>query len=77
MVVAGVLIILTLAYVLTGVVVAVAVHARGLGDIDPVARGAGWGFRMVITPGLVALWPWVVGTWRRRAGMRDATESDA
>ena len=29
----------------------------GVGRIDAAARGAGWGFRMLIVPGVAALWP--------------------
>jgi hypothetical protein len=28
-----------------------------VGRIDPAARGAGWGFRLLILPGAAALWP--------------------
>lgn len=50
-----------------GMVVAVAIHWRGLPRIDPATRGAGIGFRILITPGLVALWPWLLVVWRRAA----------
>ena len=45
------------AYLVAGAVFAAWSHARGLdpGDTD-VANGS-WGFRAVVTPGLVALWP--------------------
>ena len=39
----------------------------GLDRIDPVARGA-YGFRPLLLPGLVLLWPWVVLRWARLAG---------
>ncbi|MDX9910809.1 MAG: hypothetical protein RBS39_03150 [Phycisphaerales bacterium] len=56
-----------LLYVLMGVVVATLFHARGLARVDPTTRGAGWAFRAIITPGLIALWPWVCVAWKRRA----------
>lgn len=41
-------------------------HWRGLRRLE-VAAGAGpWGFRVLISPGLVALWPWLLA--RARAG---------
>ena len=52
-------------YLAVGSAVAAAFHWRGLGRIDPAARGAGPGFRFLITPGLVALWPWMLVVWRR------------
>lgn len=29
----------------------------GVGKVDPVAREGTWGFRLLILPGTVALWP--------------------
>ena len=52
-------------YVLAGTVVVVMLHARGLAQLDPTTSGAGWAFRAIITPGLVALWPWMLVKWRR------------
>lgn len=47
-------------YAACGVVVAARLHAGALRRIDPAVTGAGWGFRLLITPGLVALWPAMV-----------------
>ncbi len=38
---------------------------RGVDRIDPAARGAGVGFRLLILPGVVALWPLLFLRWRR------------
>ncbi len=54
-------------YAIIGLLVAFALQARGLHSIDPATRGAGLGFRILVTPGLVALWPILVGKWRRAA----------
>ena len=40
---------------------------RGVGRIDPSARGASWGFRLLILPGVVALWPYLLRRWLARA----------
>ncbi len=55
------------AYAAVGVVVGLALHAGGLRRIDPAVSRAGWWFRALITPGLVALWPWMLSRWRRSA----------
>jgi len=47
-----------------GVLAAVPLHARGLGRIDPATRGTGFWFRVLVTPGLVALWPFLLMKWR-------------
>ncbi len=40
-----------------GVVVALWISFRGLHRLDPVAGHGTWGFRLLILPGLAALWP--------------------
>ncbi|MBX7258330.1 MAG: hypothetical protein K1Y02_18345 [Candidatus Hydrogenedentes bacterium] len=47
-----------------GVLAAIALHARGLHRIDSATRGAGLWFRALITPGIVALWPFLLAKWR-------------
>ncbi len=66
-------------YVGAGALVAVAFLAFGLARVDPGARGA-YGFRPLLLPGLVLLWPLVLwrwwrfarGAWPARAGRRYA-----
>jgi hypothetical protein len=63
--IAGVLVEAARLYLALGAVVAVGVHWRGLRRIDPATGGSGIGFRVLITPGLVALWPWLLVVWFR------------
>jgi hypothetical protein len=65
---AQVLTIVVGAYVATGVLFAVPFVLRGVNRIDPVAREGTWGFRLIIAPGVVALWPWLALRWLRGAG---------
>ncbi len=44
-------------YLALGLRFAIAFQWRGLAALDAGTHGAGWGFRLLITPGLVALWP--------------------
>lgn len=59
---------LTGGYAGLGLVFAAAFHAVGLKRFDHGARGAGWGFRLIITPGIVVLWPVLLALWMRRNG---------
>lgn len=54
-------------YAVLGAFFAIAFAARGAQRIDPVARGASWGFRLLIVPGAVALWPLLAWRWLRGA----------
>src|SRR5262249_8399956 len=57
MVVAEVILLFVSAYLGCGLVVGVPFILRGVGRVDEAARGASLGFRLLILPGTVALWP--------------------
>ena len=50
-------------YIVAGVLFAVPFVLVGVGRIDPSARGGTWGFRLIILPGVVALWPILAVRW--------------
>lgn len=52
-------------YLAAGAVFAVAFLGRAVERLDPRAKGAGVGFRIAILPGVVSLWPLLIGAWRR------------
>lgn len=55
------------AWALAGLVVAVLFIATGgPGRIDPAARGMPWPARLLLLPGITALWPLVVWKWLAR-----------
>ena len=56
-------------YLLAGLLFAVPFVLRGVNRIDPVAHEGSWGFRLIILPGVVALWPLLL---RRLAKRRSA-----
>lgn len=47
-------------YLAFGFVFALYFVTRGVGAIDPVAREGTWGFRVLIMPGVTALWPLLI-----------------
>jgi hypothetical protein len=54
-------------YLLAGLVFAVAFVLGGVQRIDHAAAGTGWGFRLIILPGVVAFWPVLLRRWVRGA----------
>jgi len=69
-------------YVAFGIVFSLPFVLRGVNRIDPVAAQGTWGFRLIILPGVVALWPLLLARWlkgapppRERNAHRDAAES--
>jgi hypothetical protein len=50
-------------YASVGFLFAIAFLARGVARIDGQAAGASLGFRLIILPGVTALWPFLLGRW--------------
>jgi hypothetical protein len=51
---------LAAAYLLAGMVVAVLFFTRWLETFDPAAVAGSRGFRVLVTPGIIALWPLIL-----------------
>jgi hypothetical protein len=56
------------AYALVGAVFALFFVIRGVEQVDFQARGASVGFRFLVFPGTLALWPLFLKRWLRRTG---------
>ena len=52
-------------YAAAGVVFAIVFVARGVSRVDAHATGAGLGFRLIVFPGVAALWPFLLSRWMR------------
>ena len=50
-------------YTALGTLFAIVFVAGGVGRIDPAARGAPIAFRLLILPGVAALWPLMLRRW--------------
>lgn len=55
-------------YLLLGFLFALALVGFGLGKLDPVAGESTLGFRILIIPGVTALWPILALRWIRGKG---------
>ena len=55
------------AYASVGIAFGILFVTVGVQRIDPVAQNAGIGFRLIILPGVAALWPALLIRWVRRA----------
>jgi len=58
------------AYVVAGVVVALAFVTAGLAAVLPAGTPVTIGARILLVPGAVALWPVVLRRWRQSRGNR-------
>ncbi len=59
------LVVLFMTYAIVGLVFAVVFVWRGIGRIDPGAREAGLGFRILMIPASAALWPLLLKRWMK------------
>jgi hypothetical protein len=50
-------------YFAIGAAFAAVFVVRGVDRIDPMARAAGWGFRLLIAPGSAIFWPLLLLRW--------------
>jgi hypothetical protein len=62
-------------YALAGVLLLYPFHRWAVPRLDESADGATWGFRVLVSPGLVALWPAILLKWMaaRRGGAIDGS----
>lgn len=56
------------AYLLVGLILAPVLVLRALPRIDGVAAAGTWGFRLLVLPGVIALWPQLLKRWRAASG---------
>jgi hypothetical protein len=52
-------------YIAIGAILAVPFLIFGVGRVDPAAKGAPFLFRVLVIPGVVALWPLMLRRWLR------------
>ena len=50
-------------YAAIGVLFAICFLTRGIDQMDPVSKGSGIGFRLILLPGVTALWPVLLLRW--------------
>ncbi len=55
-------------YLAVGAVFALPFVVVGVGRVDPDARHGTFGFRVLILPGVVLLWPLLLTRWMQRGG---------
>jgi len=51
------------AYLLCGLVFAIAFLVKGITVIDEAAHGSTVGFRIIILPGVIVFWPFLLRKW--------------
>ena len=62
-IVVQVIFIIAALYFFAGALFAIFFLAKGIEKVDPTAHGSGLGFRIIIVPGVITLWPVLLIKW--------------
>ncbi|HEY0678173.1 MAG TPA: hypothetical protein VGD17_07795 [Chitinophagaceae bacterium] len=65
MLIISILLILAAVYLAAGLLFAMLFVTKGVDVIDEGSHGTGWGFRLIIVPGTILLWPVLLIKWKR------------
>lgn len=71
MMIVSIILIIVAAYLAGGFVFAIAFITKGVTKIDEGAHGATWGFRIIIIPGTIVFWPFLLKRWINAAKMKE------
>ncbi|MDP4264886.1 MAG: hypothetical protein Q8941_20325 [Bacteroidota bacterium] len=71
MVIVSIILIIIAIYLAAGFVFAVAFIVKGVTKIDEGAHGATWGFRLIIIPGTIVFWPFLLNKWIRASKTKE------
>ena len=53
-------------YAMAGLLFAIAFLSVGIRYVDPAANGTGLAFRLILLPGVAALWPFLLTRWLQK-----------
>jgi len=63
MILVYVILITVAVYLFAGLVFAIPFILKGVTKIDEGAHGSKWGFRIIIIPGTIVFWPFLLKRW--------------
>lgn len=59
----SIILIIVAVYLAAGFLFAIPFVLKGVAKIDEGAHGATWGFRIIIIPGTIVFWPFLLKRW--------------
>ena len=75
MILVSTILVIVAVYLFAGLVFAIPFVIKGVAKIDEGAHGSKWGFRIIIIPGTIVFWPFLLKKWmkshNRPAGTAD------
>jgi hypothetical protein len=70
MMIVSVILSIVAVYLVAGFVFAIPFIIKGVTEIDEGAHGATWGFRIIIIPGTIIFWPFLLKRWINSSKMK-------
>jgi hypothetical protein len=67
----SIILLVAAAYLLCGFVFAIVFVIKGVAVVDEGAKGAGVGFRIIILPGAVVFWPFLLKKWINHTSLKE------
>jgi hypothetical protein len=61
--IAEIILMLIALYFIAGVLFAIFFFIKGMQKVDPTVHGSGFGFKLIIMPGVITLWPVLLIKW--------------
>jgi hypothetical protein len=71
MIIVSTILIILAIYLFAGLVFAIPFIAKGVTKIDEGTHGASWGFRIIIMPGTIVFWPFLLNKWLKTSKAKD------
>jgi hypothetical protein len=65
MIVVNIILIIIAVYLFAGLVFAIPFVIKGVTKMDEGAHGSKWGFRIIIIPGTIVFWPFLLKKWMK------------
>ncbi len=63
MVIVNIILIIVVLYLAVGLAFSIPFILKGINRIDEGAHGSTWGFRVIIIPGTIVFWPFLLNRW--------------
>ena len=63
MIIVSIILTMVAVYLAVGFVFVIPFVLKGVTKIDEGAHGATWGFRVIIIPGTIVFWPFLLNRW--------------
>ena len=66
-----IILIIVLIYLILGVLFVIPFLLKGITKVDEGAHGGSFGFKLIIIPGVIVFWPFLLNKWIKKINRRE------